>query len=40
MGIRHAYAQTRIGDLLLVADEDAITGVYFEGHWYLSLIHI
>lgn len=34
MGIRHAYAQTRIGDLLLVADEDAITGVYFEGHWY------
>lgn len=30
---RHAFATTRLGDLLLVAD-DALIGLYFEGHRY------
>ncbi len=34
MDTRHAYIQTRIGELLLVASGDALTGVYFEGHWH------
>lgn len=34
MSVRHAYAPTRLGDLLLVVDGGALTGVYFEGHTY------
>ena len=33
-GIRHGTFSTRLGDLLLVADGGALTGVYFEGHSY------
>lgn len=33
-GIRHGYASTRLGELLLVADGDAITGLYFPDHTY------
>lgn len=31
---RHASATTRLGELLLVADGDALTGVYFPDHTY------
>lgn len=34
MSIRHGYATTRLGELLLVAEDDALTGVYFPGHTY------
>lgn len=34
MSTRHAYATTSLGELLLVADGDALTGVYFPHHWY------
>jgi methylated-DNA-[protein]-cysteine S-methyltransferase len=34
MTTRHAFAQTSIGDLQFVAEDDAIIGVYFPGHWY------
>lgn len=34
MSTRHTVFSTRIGDLLLVADDDALVGVYFEGHAY------
>lgn len=40
MGRRHAYAETPLGALLLVADDggpefrDALCGIYFPGHWY------
>src|SRR5580765_6702869 len=32
---RHTTITTRIGDLTLVADGGAITGIYFPGHWTL-----
>jgi methylated-DNA-[protein]-cysteine S-methyltransferase len=35
MTTRHAFAATTLGKLLLVADEGALTGVYFPHHWYL-----
>lgn len=31
---RHAVASTTIGDLTLTALGDALTGVYFPGHWH------
>lgn len=34
MSTRHTFASTSIGELLLVADGDALTGLYFEGHKY------
>ncbi|TDD24681.1 methylated-DNA--[protein]-cysteine S-methyltransferase [Kribbella turkmenica] len=30
---RHAIVSTRIGDLTLVASDDALAGVYFPHHW-------
>ncbi|GAB3306718.1 methylated-DNA--[protein]-cysteine S-methyltransferase [Epidermidibacterium keratini] len=34
MSIRHAYVSSDLGELLMVADGDALTGIYFENHWY------
>lgn len=34
MSARHTIARTDLGDLLLVADGEDLTGVYFPGHWY------
>ncbi|QAY72999.1 methylated-DNA--[protein]-cysteine S-methyltransferase [Agromyces protaetiae] len=34
MTLRHTTIGTAVGDLLVVADGDAVTGVYFPGHWY------
>ncbi|MFE6254580.1 methylated-DNA--[protein]-cysteine S-methyltransferase [Agromyces sp. NPDC057865] len=31
---RHATLPTAIGDLLVVADGDALAGIYFPGHWH------
>ena len=31
---RHTILPTTIGALTLVASADALTGVYFPGHWY------
>ncbi|WP_350348933.1 methylated-DNA--[protein]-cysteine S-methyltransferase [Agromyces sp. G08B096] len=31
---RHATVPTAIGDLLVVADGDALRGIYFPGHWH------
>ena len=31
---RHAHAESPLGDLLYVADGDALVGVYFPCHWY------
>ncbi|ASR34534.1 cysteine methyltransferase [Prauserella marina] len=31
---RHARVDSALGELTLVADGDALTGVYFERHWY------
>jgi methylated-DNA-[protein]-cysteine S-methyltransferase len=33
-GTRHAIVSTSIGAITLVASADALTGVYFPGHWY------
>lgn len=30
----HAFAPTSLGDLLLVAEPDALVGVYFPDHWH------
>lgn len=38
-GIRHAQAATAIGDLLLTADGDVLTGIYFPGHWHPPAAH-
>ena len=35
MTARHAKMATALGELTIVADEDAITGVFFPGHWHL-----
>lgn len=32
---RHATIDTRLGLLTLIAEGDALLGVYFPGHWYL-----
>ena len=34
MNRRHATVPTAIGELLVVADGDALAGVYFPGHWH------
>ena len=34
MSTRHAYVSTDLGELLMVADGDALIGIYFEKHWY------
>lgn len=34
MNVRNAIAPTAVGDLLVVADGDAVTGIYFPGHRY------
>jgi methylated-DNA-[protein]-cysteine S-methyltransferase len=31
---RHTVVRTRLGDLTIVRDEDALTGLYFPHHWY------
>ena len=31
---RHATLPTALGDLLVVADADGLTGIYFPGHWH------
>ncbi len=31
---RHATLRTSLGDLLVVADTDGLTGIYFPGHWH------
>lgn len=33
-GRRHAYVETTLGELLTVADGDALAGLYFPEHWY------
>jgi methylated-DNA-[protein]-cysteine S-methyltransferase len=30
----HTVVRTRLGDLTIVRDEDALTGLYFPHHWY------
>lgn len=32
---RHAVIQTGLGDLTVVAVDEALTGVFFPGHWHL-----
>ena len=34
MTTRHAEIDSPLGELTLVADDDALTGVYFRHHWY------
>lgn len=34
MTARHAIATTRLGELTLTADGDALTGLYFDAHWH------
>ena len=34
MTTRHAEIDSPLGELTLVADGDALTGVYFRHHWY------
>jgi methylated-DNA-[protein]-cysteine S-methyltransferase len=34
MGPRHTTIDSVLGELMLVADGDALTGLYFPGHWY------
>ena len=33
MNTRHAVIETPLGELTLVSDDDALTGVYFRHHW-------
>lgn len=33
MNARHTVVDTRLGPLTLVADDGALTGIYFPGHW-------
>lgn len=33
-GVRHAYAETSLGELLLVGDAGELCGVYFPEHWH------
>lgn len=32
---RHAVVETQLGEMTLVASDDAIVGLYFPHHWYL-----
>jgi methylated-DNA-[protein]-cysteine S-methyltransferase len=34
MNIRHAVIDSSLGELTLVAQDDALTGLYFRHHWY------
>jgi methylated-DNA-[protein]-cysteine S-methyltransferase len=34
MNTRHAVIDSPLGELTLVADDNALTGVYFRHHWY------
>ena len=34
-GLRHAQIDTQLGELVVVAEGPALTGVYFPGHWHL-----
>jgi methylated-DNA-[protein]-cysteine S-methyltransferase len=34
MNTRHAVIDSPLGELTLVADDDALTGVYFRHHWH------
>ena len=34
MPSRHATLPTALGDLLVVADGDGLTGIFFPGHWH------
>src|SRR5699024_3237881 len=34
-GLRHARIDTQLGELVVVAEGPALTGVYFPGHWHL-----
>ena len=34
MTTRHAVTDSTLGDLTLVADDNALTGLYFRHHWY------
>ena len=34
MNTRHAVIESRLGELTLVADGDALTGLYFRHHWH------
>ena len=34
MNTRHAVIDSSLGELTLVADDDALTGLYFRHHWY------
>ena len=33
MNTRHAVVDSTLGELTLVADDDALTGLYFRHHW-------
>ncbi|MCU1527860.1 MAG: O-6-methylguanine methyltransferase [Frondihabitans sp.] len=35
MNTRHAEIETPIGEITLVATDDALTGLYFPHHWYM-----
>lgn len=35
MHTRHAFAETRLGELTIAATDDSIVGVYFLRHWHL-----
>ena len=34
MNTRHAVIESPLGELTLVAEDDALTGLYFQHHWY------
>lgn len=34
-GLRHGRIDTELGELIVVARDEALTGVYFPGHWTL-----
>lgn len=34
MSTRHAVIESPLGELTIVADGDALTGLYFRNHWY------
>ena len=39
MTTRHAVIDSPLGELTLVADGDALTGLYFRSHWYRPSAH-
>ena len=32
--LRHAGTETALGEVTLVAEDDALTGLYFRSHWH------